>query len=219
MSEHTIKSITPTRFIIKTTRTWQTPESSKSCSSSSGLNNNNRKTGSDWRIIAASSVESELGFQTPIKFRIKNFCSSSDEKSGTESPDPERKKSEKSRSSESKSGRKSENKRLKIRSANVDEKSQPKKLENIFFKKTVPQSALHKKFEAYKAEMLSFKSSHGSLLKDNLKDLNVRIMRLNRDQKALKKLIRVSRKEDWSKLSKKEIREKKEKALQLICSN
>ena len=207
MSEHTIKSITPTRFIIKTTRTWQTPESSKSCSSSSGLNNNNRKTGSDWRIIAASSVESELGFQTPIKFRIKNFCSSSDEKSGTESPDPERKKSEKSRSSESKSGRKSE------------EKSQPKKLENIFFKKTVPQSALHKKFEAYKAEMLSFKSSHGSLLKDNLKDLNVRIMRLNRDQKALKKLIRVSRKEDWSKLSKKEIREKKEKALQLICSN
>ena len=201
MSEHTIKSITPTRFIIKTTRTWQTPESSKSCSSSSGLNNNNRKTGSDWRIIAASSVESELGFQTPIKFRIKNFCSSSDEKSGT------------------KSGRKSENKRLKIRSANVDEKSQPKKLANIFVKKTVPQRALHKKFEAYKAEMLSFKSSHGSLLKDNLKDLNVRIMRLNRDQKALKKLIRVSRKEDWSKLSKKEIREKKEKALQLICSN
>ena len=67
MSEHTIKSITPTRFIIKTTRTWQTPESSKSCSSSSGLNNNNRKTGSDWRIIAASSLNSELKISAPAR--------------------------------------------------------------------------------------------------------------------------------------------------------
>ena len=198
-----LETITPTKFIIKKCQIepeTSTAEHSRHVSVASFAGSSEPEISFNsvmlWKISSSSSEESS----TPFKFRFKKFSSPESAAPGCN----DRKwKAQKSRSPPSEYEKKP---RTSERSATATAESR--------------KQLLMEKFQVYKSQLLLPSQSgqtRGSSFTGYNKTLEQSFRKLNRDQKRLKKMIRLCKKDDWSKLSSEEVEDKKRRILNSIC--